>query len=154
MVESSVNLNTTGKIKRKSLAAKNPQMQSAIKTYEVLISVDSCHSRLKPGLSATCRIIVDHVKDTVVVPTAAIFSMDSSKIVYVAQGEKFIPVTVETGFSNSSNSIISKGLEGNETITLTEPPHNLIGKEVKTKTDTTITSPSDKSDTVLIKSAH
>ena len=80
------------------------------------------------------------MKDTIVVPTAAIFGRDSSKIVYVADGEKFIPVTVETGLSNSSNSIISKGLAGNETIALMEPPHNLIRKEVKSKADTTINS--------------
>ncbi len=104
---------------------------SAIKTYEVIISIDSSYSEIKPGLSARCRIIIDQVKDTIVVPATAIFERDSSKIVYVAQGEKFMPVTVETGLSNSSNSIISKGLEGNETIALIEPPHLLILKEVK-----------------------
>lgn len=151
-VEAATNLITTGKIKRKTLAGKKTQMQTAIKTYEVIISVDSCHLRMKPGLSAECRIIIDQVKDTIVVPTAAIFGIDSSKIVYVADGEKFIAVTVKTGFSNSSNSIISKGLAGNETITLIEPPHNLIRKEVKSKTDTTAKSRMDKKDTVLKKS--
>ena len=148
-VEASTNLNTTGKIKRKALAGKNTKEKTAIKTYEVIISVDSCHSRMKPGLSATCRIIIDQVKDTIIVPAAAIFARDSLKIVYVAEGEKFIPVTVETGLSNSSKSIISKGLAGNETIALIEPPHNLIRKEVKSKADTTINSGLDKNDSVI-----
>lgn len=148
-VEAATNLITTGKIKRKTLAGKNTQMQTAIKTYEVIISVDSCHSDMIPGLSAYCRIIVDQVKDIIVVPAAAIFVRDSTKIVYVAEDYKFIPVTVETGLSNSSKSIVSKGLEGNETIALIEPPHNLIRKEVKSKTDTTANSLVDKKDTVL-----
>jgi len=80
-VEASTNLNTTGKIKRKALAGKNTQEKTAIKTYEVIISVDSCHSRMKPGLSATCRIIIDQVKDTIIVPAAAIFARDSLKII-------------------------------------------------------------------------
>lgn len=151
-VEAATNLITTGKIKRKTLAGKNTQMQTAIKTYEVIISVDSCHSDMIPGLSASCRIIVDQVKDIIVVPATAIFVRDSTKIVYVAEDYKFIPVTVETGLSNSSKSIVSKGLEGNETIALIEPPHNLIRKEVKSKTDTTANSLVDKKDTVLKKS--
>ena len=148
-VEASINLNTTGKIKRKTLAGKNTQVSTAIKTYEVIISVDSCHLRMKPGLSATCRIIIDQVKDTIVVPAAAIFVRDSTKVVYVADGELFIPIIVETGFSNSSKSIISKGLAGNETIALMEPPYNLIRKEVKSKADTTNISPKGKKDSVL-----
>jgi len=76
------------------------------------MSVDSCHLRMKPGLSASCQVIVNQVKDTIVVPSAAIFVRDSTKVVYVADGEKFIPVIIETGLTNSAFSIISKGLTG------------------------------------------
>ena len=148
-VEAGTNLYTTGKIKRKTLAGKSVQENSKIKTYEVIISIDSSYSEIKPGLSARCRIIIDQVKDTIVVPATAIFERDSSKIVYVAQGEKFMPVTVETGLSNSSNSIISKGLEGNETIALIEPPHLLIQKEVKSIDGKTINSSMVKKNSVL-----
>lgn len=134
-VDASANLYTTGKIKRKTLAGKSNAAKPAIKSYEVIISVDSCHHMMKPGLSASCRIIVDQVKDTIVVPTAAIYTRDSLKIVYVAANEKFIPVVVETGLSNNSKSIISKGLSGNETIALMEPPYNMVKKEAKSKND-------------------
>ncbi len=133
LVDAATNLETTGKVKRKSLAGKNVEEKSLIKTYEVIVSVDSCHLKMKPGLSARCRIIIDYVKDTIVVPAAAIFVKDSSKIVYVAAGHEFIPTTVETGLSNSSMTIISKGLKGNETIALMEPPHKLIRKEAIAK---------------------
>lgn len=147
-VDASANLITTGKIKRKTLAGKSNAEKPAIKSYEVFISVDSCHLQMKPGLSATCRIIVDQVKDTIVVPSAAIYSRDSLKIVYVAADEEFIPVVVETGLSNNSKSIISKGLSGNETIALMEPPFNLIKKEVKSKTGNKIDSRLPKKDSI------
>ncbi len=134
-VDAADNLHTTGKIKRKSLAGKNNGEKSAIKSYEVVISVDSCHLKMKPGISANCRIIVDQVKDTIVVPSAAVFSRDSLKIVYVAADDKFMPVVIETGLSNNSRSIISKGLSGNETIALMEPPYNRIKKGVKSTDD-------------------
>jgi len=132
-VDASANLNTTGKIKRKSLAGKSNAEKPAIKSYEVIVSVDSCHLMMKPGMSASCRIIINQVNDTIVVPAASIYGKDSLKIVYVAEGEKFIPVTVETGLSNSSKIIVSKGLSGNETIALMEPPYNLVSKAVKSK---------------------
>jgi len=148
-VDASANLITTGKIKRKTLAGKSNAEKPAIKTYEVLISVDSCHLQMKPGLSAACRIIVDEVKDTIVVPTAAIYSRDSLKIVYVAADEKFIPVVVETGLSNNSKSIISKGLSGNETIALMEPPYNFVKKEVKSKAGKNNDSRLPKKDSII-----
>ncbi len=130
-VDASSNLNTTGKIKRKSLAGKAQAEKPTVKRYEVIVSVDSCHLQMRPGLSASCRIIVDQVKDTIVVPTVAIYRRDSLKIVYVAENGKFTPVVVETGLSNNSKSIIAKGLSGNETIALMEPPYDLLKKEGK-----------------------
>lgn len=150
-VYAATNLETTGRVNRKSLAGKNAEEKSSIKTYEVIISVDSCHLMMKPGLSARCRIIIDHVKDTVVVPAAAVFAKDSTKIVYVEAGQKFIPVTVETGLSNSSKTIISKGLGGNETIALIEPPHKLIRSEVNSINYGAISSGFEKNDSIIKK---
>jgi HlyD family secretion protein len=125
------NLKTTGEIKRKTLAGRTPDNQSAIKLYEIIVSIDSLHSLLTPGLNATCRIVVNQVADTIVIPTLAIFEKDSLNIVYVAQGRKFNPVPVKTGLSNSTSTIIKKGLEGKETIALVEPPHRMIDRTFK-----------------------
>jgi HlyD family secretion protein len=148
-IASAVNLNTTGKIKRKTLQRKNVQVSSSLKTYEILISVDSCHLRMKPGLSASCRIIVDEARDTIVVPVAGLFERDSSKIVYVADRGQFISVIVETGLSNSSNSIVSKGLRGNEEIALSEPPHNLIRNSITTELNKSIGNGQIKNDSSI-----
>ncbi len=147
-IESVSNLETTGKVIRKSLATKNPDEKSQIKLYEVIISVDSCDSSMKPGLSASCRIIVDEVKDTIVVPSAAIFMKDSTKVVYVAKDKKYIPVPIETGISNSSESIVSKGLKGNEKIALMEPPYFLISHESRSYNSVRNQSSSGKNDTI------
>jgi HlyD family secretion protein len=147
-VEAASNLKTTGKIKRKSLQRPNNPVSTAVKTYEVIISVDSCHSKMNPGLSALCRIIIDEVKDTIMVPAAAIFEKDTSKIVYIFKGKKFVPVLVETGTSNGSVTIISKGLAGNETIALNQPPHNMIIEDVKINKDKANSTGPDKRDTI------
>jgi len=127
-------LHTTGKINRKMPVGKTRQTESQVKTYEVIIDIDSCHLKMKPGLSASCEITMKEMKDTVIVPTLAIFENDSLKIVYVSEDNIFIPVTIETGEANSSHTIVSKGLKGDETIALSEPPHNLI-KHILVKND-------------------
>jgi multidrug efflux pump subunit AcrA (membrane-fusion protein) len=147
-IESVSNLETTGKVIRKSLATKNRDEKSQIKSYEVIISVDSCDSRMKPGLGASCRIIINEVKDTLVVPSAAIFTKDSMKIVYVAKDHKFIPVPIETSVTNSSESIVSKGLKGDEIIALMEPPYFLIYHEANSKNSAKKKSSSVKRDTL------
>jgi multidrug efflux pump subunit AcrA (membrane-fusion protein) len=127
-VDAAQKLVTTGKVNRKSLARSAAQRYSASKvnSYEVIIDIDSCHSRMKPGLSSVCEIILKEEKDTLFVPTLAIFEKDSSKIVYVMHEKEFIPVNIKTGISGSSFTIITGGLKGDEVLALTEPPVRLI----------------------------
>ena len=128
---------TTGKVNRKSLASSTSQRYSPskVKSYEVKIDVDSCHSVMKPGLSADCEILLKEASDTLFVPTMAIFEKDSIKLVYVKEKKKFIPVKVETGSSGSSYTIITGGLKGDELISLSEPPASrIISGKVSTDT--------------------
>ena len=127
-VDAAEKLLTTGSINRKSLIGRTAQRYSDVKVkfYEVIIDIDSCHSEMKPGLSADCQITIKEAIDTVFVPTLAIFEKDSSKVVYVKEKENFIPVKVDVGLSGSSHTIISSGLKGDEIIALSEPSSNLI----------------------------
>ena len=139
-VDAAEKLITTGKVNRKNLIGRNAQRysDSKVKFYEVIIDVDSCHSKMKPGLSASCEITLTEEKDTLFVPTLAIFERDSSKVVYVMKKQNFIPVRVQTGLSGSSYTIITGGLKGDEIIALSEPPDRLIisGNDNKERSDT------------------
>jgi hypothetical protein len=70
------------------------------------------------------------------------------KIVYVAKDHKFIPVPIETSVTNSSESIVSKGLKGDEIIALLEPPYFLISHEANSENSAKKKSSSVKSDTL------
>ncbi len=126
---------TTGTVNRKNLIGRNAQRwsESKVKFYEVIIDIDSCHSRMKPGLSASCEITLALAKDTLFVPTLAIFERDSSKIVYVKKRDRFLPVRVQTGYSGNSYTIIKEGLKGDEVLALAEPPGSMIVKETGKK---------------------
>lgn len=126
---------TTGKVNRKNFAPSQAMRStnSKVKFFEVIIDVDSCHARMKPGLSANCEIILKQEKDTVFIPSLAIFGKDSSRVVYVLDKKEFKPVNVKTGTSGSSYTIITGGLNGDEIIALSEPPNRLISKEREKK---------------------
>jgi len=132
-VDAAKKLITTGIVNRKSLMGKTAQRwsDSKVKFYEIIIDIDSCHTKMKPGLSADCVITIKEARDTVFVPTLAIFERDSARVVYVSKKGSFIPVKVETGSSGSSHTIITSGLNGDEIIALSEPPNSLIINEIK-----------------------
>jgi hypothetical protein len=136
-VDAAKKLVTTGKVNRKSLMGKTAEKysDSKVKFYEIIIDVDSCHSKMKPGLSADCEITLNQALDTLFVPTLAIFERDSAKVVYVREKKKFIPVEVKTGPAGSSFTLIAGGLKGDEVIALSEPPNRLITAEKKIKAE-------------------
>lgn len=129
-VDAAEKLTTTGKVNRKSLIGRTAQRysDSKVKFYEVIIDIDSCHSKMKPGLSTYCEIIYQQAKDTLFIPSLALFEKDSSRVVYVLKSGKFQPVKVMTGLTGSSYTIITEGLKGDEVIALSEPPNSLISK--------------------------
>ena len=131
-VDAAQKLETTGRVNRKSLARSNAQRYSAskVRSYEVIIDVDSCHTKMKPGLSASCEIFLREEKDTLFVPSLSIFERDSMKVVYVKNRKEFIPLEIRTGISGSSYTVISAGLKGGELIALSEPPFSLIADEI------------------------
>jgi HlyD family secretion protein len=131
IVSAANKLVTTGKINRKNLAPSQAMrnLSQKVKFFEVIIDVDSCHSEMKPGLSANCEIILKQEKDNVSVPSLAIFEKDSNRIVYVREKMEFRQVKVKTGIAGSSYTIIKDGLRGDEIIALSEPPNSLIIKE-------------------------
>jgi HlyD family secretion protein len=138
IIDAAKKLETSGIINRKSLMGRTAQRysDSKVKFYEVIIDIDSCDSKMKPGLSADCEVTLMSAADTLYVPTLAIFEKDSSKVVYVKGKNNFSPVKVETGLSGSSHTIITGGLKGDEIIALSEPPNSLIEID-KIKKDTT-----------------
>ena len=130
-VDAAKKLVITGIVNRKSLMGHTAEKysDSKVKFYEVIIDVDSCHSKMKPGLSAGCEIILSEASDTIFIPTQAIFERDSAKVVFVMEKENFSQVKVGTGSSGSSYTLITSGLKGDEVVALSEPPNSLIVNE-------------------------
>jgi multidrug efflux pump subunit AcrA (membrane-fusion protein) len=117
-----------GKITMKAPVGRPIERNSKVKVFEVEASVDSSLMIPTPGMSTQCRIVLQQVPDTIVVPQIAVFDRDSSKVVYVKSKKGFEMRKVTTSQSSPSEIIITSGLTVGEQISLSKPDDKMIEK--------------------------
>ena len=92
------------------------------KVFKVEVSVDGKDNRLRPGLSATCEIIVNEYKNTIYVPLEAVFINELDQtVIYVRQGGSIEQRIVKLGESNERVAIVLQGATEGEEILLVRP---------------------------------
>jgi len=118
-----------------------PQTVQNVVTYDVVIAVDNPGLLLKPGMTATARIVTAQHKDVVRVPNAALryrpgggragqaasaparsgHAASRSGSVYVLKDGKPIPVTVRTGLADDARTeIVSDALRPGDAVVVSE----------------------------------
>ncbi len=149
----------SGKILSKAPIGQPISRNSKVKFFEVEASMESFKVLPTPGLSVTCNIILQRVKDTIVVPQIAIFEEDSMKIVYVKKEKGFERRQVKTGPSSPKMAVIVKGLTGKESLSMIKPssatvrmttllPDSAVKRKKVIKDSTKTSSKTQKSKTI------
>ncbi|MDR2145989.1 MAG: efflux RND transporter periplasmic adaptor subunit [Tannerella sp.] len=111
----------TGVVKEIANLAENKQGSTKIKVFPVSIYLNETDKNLLPGLTVSCRIIVDKLEDVLYVPIDAIYTELGVNFVYKKSGTGFKKMEVETGNSNSDYAVIVKGLDEGDEVALTDP---------------------------------
>lgn len=111
----------SGKILSKAPVGQPLSRNSKVKFFDVEASIETYKELPTPGLSVTCNVILQRVKDTIVVPQLAIFDEDSMKIVYVKHEKGFEKRQVKIGPSSPKLAVIVKGLTGKESLSMIKP---------------------------------
>lgn len=101
--------------------AVNKDGSSKIKVFPVEINVNETSEKLLPGLTVSCRIIIGKVENAILVPIDAIRTEGDETYVYKKTAKGFERVTVETSSANSDYIIVTKGLEVNDKVALSDP---------------------------------
>ncbi len=78
--------------------------------YRAVISLEATNLKLRPGMGATATIATIEKKNVLRVPTRAIKSAGTQKIVVVQDGSATRNVVVETGLADGSNTEIISGV--------------------------------------------
>ena len=107
-----------GTVIKKGTLAHRKDHNSKINVFDVEVAITDKNEELKPGMSASCRIVVDRLVDVVSVPLEAVFERDGGTIVYLENKNE---VQVEVGRRSDMEIEILTGLEGGESICLVDP---------------------------------
>lgn len=108
----------TGRVASKSTLARKKEQNSKINVFDVDVDIVQEDPRLKPGMSASCRIVIDRLTEVVSVPLEAVFEREDTTVVFLKDKKKR---AVEVGRRNDMFVEIVSGLKGTEEICLVDP---------------------------------
>jgi len=123
----------TGKVEAVANLAQNLNYKSKIKIFPVQIRISGYSKTLLPGLTVSCRIIVNEIPDVLIIPLESLFREQGMEYVYLKSGSGFKRQDIKTGSTNSDFAIVTNGLNENDVIALSDP--FLKDLEVKTKSE-------------------
>lgn len=107
-----------GTVSSISTLARRKESGSKINVFDVEVTIIDHDDRLKPGMSASSRIIVERFEDIVSVPLEAVFEKDGKTVVFLKGGKKR---EVILGLRNDRDIEVTEGLNGDEEICLVDP---------------------------------
>ncbi len=102
------------------------------RTFEVRTRLKEKQIIIKPGMSADVEIIVDNIKNALVVPSHAIMEKNNRKFVFVKKGSAAKLISVETGQFNWNFTEITSGIKEGDTVIINPDAQGLAdGRRVK-----------------------
>jgi HlyD family secretion protein len=97
------------------------QADSGIKVFDVTVQIEEKDPRLKPGLTASLDIIVEHQENVISIPLSAVASRRGEHVVFVSHAEKIEERQVVLGPSNDHSVVVKTGLRSGEQVLLDLP---------------------------------
>lgn len=122
----------TGYVATVANLAQNKDNKSSIKVFPVEIVINEYNKNLLPGLTVSCRIIVDEIPDVKYIPLEALHVEGDKSYVYKKSVSGYEKIEVQTGFTNSDYVIIESGLDKGDKVALIDPA-SLEKKDEKKK---------------------
>jgi multidrug resistance efflux pump len=98
------------------------------KVFAALISLRTQDKRLRPGMSATVAIDLEHVRGGLAVPTEALFALNGRSVVYRRTGGKFEPVVVQARKGNEFEVAVDGLLRAGDRVACEQPPAGAIAR--------------------------
>jgi len=108
-------------IKKAPLADRQRWFNPDLRAYVTEIKLDDSFDYLKTGMSAKVKILIDELKDVLIVPIQAVVNREGKKVCYVADGNNTEQREVETGQFNNDFVEIKSGLSEDEKVLLNPP---------------------------------
>lgn len=93
---------------------------SNVKMFDVEILINNKNRKLRPGMTAQCRIITQNFQDKLFIPIASVFYKDDTTVVFKKAG-RFKRCPIKVGVKNKDFIIVENGLEQGDWVALHDP---------------------------------
>lgn len=94
------------------------------RNFDLKVKLDNSDPRLRPGMSATVRVAVDRIPDSILIPAEASFQRFGRTVAYVLEGSKFEERAVQVGRRSEGQLLVTAGLKPGERVALKDPTQN------------------------------
>ena len=111
----------TGNVSSIANLAINKERSSKIKVFPVEILLNETNKNLLPGLTVSCRIILDKIEDVIYIPLDALQIEGDKNYVFKKRGSSYDKIEIETGKNNTDYIIVTNGLKEGDEIALINP---------------------------------
>lgn len=91
------------------------------KNFDLALQLDQLDPRLRPGMSATARVAVERLRDSILVPPGALFQRGGNTVAYVLNGSKFEERGTEIARRGEKQVAVARGLKPGERVALKDP---------------------------------
>lgn len=111
----------TGHVAVVANLAQNKDNNSSIKVFPVEIYINESNKNLLPGLTVSCRIIIDEIPDVKYIPLEALHVEGDKSYVYKKLAGGYNKVEIQTGQTNSDYVVVESGLHKGDKVALVDP---------------------------------
>lgn len=111
----------TGEVIKIANLAKYKDKSNKIKVFPIEILLEGTSKKLLPGITVSCKIIINKIEDQLFIPIEALFNNGTEEYVYLKSGGSYKKKIIETGVSNNDYIIIEKGLKEKDILALSNP---------------------------------
>ena len=96
-----------------------------IKNFDVVVRLDQVDPRLRPGMSATARVAVERVPNSILIPAEAVFQKGGRAVAYVLASQgfrtRFEERMIEVARRGNGQLVVARGLRPGERVALKDP---------------------------------
>lgn len=95
------------------------------RNFAIDFSLSNSDNRLRAGMTANVRILVDRVANGIIVPADALFHKEGETVVYVLYGSEFEQRIIDADRRSVDQVLVKRGVQPGERVALIDPtaPH-------------------------------
>lgn len=111
------------------LAKPDHSMWPPSRNFDLEVQLNQTDPRIRPGMSASVRIVVERVPDSVLIQAECVFQKSGRTVVYVQKGSGFLERPIVIARRSGTNVAVAQGLRPGERIARRDPTLDEKGED-------------------------